>query len=115
MAGPLQSFADVQQLLNDFVSQGIPIGDAPHVDFWNNLTYDQFTTGNVPGVTSPQAFKILVVGNSGSSNIILALRGSGPFFGPGNDPGPMPPPPSAPMPSPDIDRIADWIDRKCPR
>src|ERR1700681_1997566 len=50
----LNSFKDVQDMLTAFVtSQGVPISGAPHVDFWNQLTYAQFTTGDVPGVTDP--------------------------------------------------------------
>jgi hypothetical protein len=50
----LNSFKDVQDMLNAFISaNGIDVSSAPHVDFWNQLTHAQFTTGNVPGLPAP--------------------------------------------------------------
>ena len=84
------------------------------------MTYTQFTTGNVPGVQAPndptKGMPILKIGDSKNSNIILALSGSGPIFGPPGPPttiGPMPPFPPA-LPDPQIKALADWIDAKCP-
>ena len=85
------------------------------------MTYTQFTTGNVPGVKEPndptKGMPILKIGDSKNSNIILALSGSGPIFGPPGPPptiGPMPPFPPPALPDPQIKALADWIDAKCP-
>jgi hypothetical protein len=117
---PLSSFNDVKNLLNTFVQQNnVPIGLAPHADFWNTLSYQQFTTGNIPNVTDPTTqmpMRILIPGNSADSNLINALRGTpGTVFDPNNGAiGRMPP--SGPfMADQDIDRIANWIDRNCPQ
>jgi hypothetical protein len=46
----LNSYADVQKYLNNLVAVlGSSIGRAPHGAFWNTLSYEQFTSGNVPG------------------------------------------------------------------
>jgi hypothetical protein len=108
----LKSYADVQALLDTFVKNaGVDTADAPHGVFWRNLTYQQFITGNVPGVPSP-AFKILVVGNSQQSAIIQILKGIG---APSDNFGQMPQP-SPPYPGQDavITALAQWIDAKCP-
>ena len=117
----LNSFADVKvffnQIMNaDGVRAGLP--GSPHHDFWNTLSYTQFTTGNVPGAGSVDPntgnpISILVIGNSGASNIIAALQGTGPIFGPAGI-GRMP----AGFPAftdVQIAELADWIDRGCPQ
>jgi hypothetical protein len=43
----LNSFADVKALFSS-VTPG-----APHFAFWNTLSYTDFVTGSVPGVTVP--------------------------------------------------------------
>jgi hypothetical protein len=109
----LNSYADVQAALNNFVQQaGVTPGQAPHGVFWLNLTYEQFTTGNVPNI-SPGPWKILVVGNSKNSNIIQILSGIGGAF---DDFGQMP------QPNPPyagqialIAELAAWIDAGCPQ
>lgn len=115
---PLNSYSDVQTLLNDFVKQNnIPIQSSPHGRFWNG-SYKQFVEGDVPGVTDPathKPLKVLVVGNSKQSNVVMALRGTqGSIFDPETGSiGRMPP--SGPfMSDEDINRLADWIDRRCP-
>jgi hypothetical protein len=122
----LNSFKDVQDMLNTFVtSQGVPVSGAPHADFWNSMTYAQFTTGNVPGVTDPndptKALPILKKGDSKNSNLVLALSGAvGTLFDPSHDGGdatgigPMPPFPPPALPPAQIKDLADWIDRGCP-
>ena len=117
----LNSYADVQKHLNAVIARlGSNIGGAPHGAFWNTLSYQQFISGPVPGVSAspgdppnPQGtWKILVVGKSDQSNIIKALQGDAPFDGtifqqmpadgpPFFDPG-------------DIQPLADWINAKCP-
>jgi hypothetical protein len=119
----LNSFKDVQNMLNAFIAaNGIDVSSAPHVDFWNQLTYAQFTTGNVPGLPAPfDALPILKKGDSKHSNIILALSGApGTLFDPihnggdGTGIGPMPPFPPPALPNDQIKALADWIDGGCP-
>jgi hypothetical protein len=114
----LNSYADVQKLLNDFLSStGITISGA-HGVFWNVLSYTQFRDGDVPNVADPgtgDPLKILVVGKPDQSNIILALRGVGPLFD--NNTGtigrmPLGGPPW--MPDDQIQALADWIQANCP-
>lgn len=118
---PLNSFADVQQFITQILSQNHeqgPVPFSPHKAFWNTLTYDQFVNGNVPGVRAPgtgNPMPILVKGNSAQSNLILALQGSGPIFGPDGAIGQMPAN-GPPFFSPDqIASIAAWIDSGCPQ
>ncbi len=120
----LNSYKEVQSMLNTFVSsQGVPASSAPHADFWNQLTYDQFLTANVPGLPAPfDALPILKKGDSKHSNIILALSGAvGTLFDPSHDGGdatgigPMPPFQPPALPADQIAALADWIDRGCPK
>ena len=86
---------------------------APHGAFWNTLMYDQFVSGNVPGVTP--AAPILVKGNSQQSNLILALQGVGPLFDPNTGQYGQMPADGPPFLTQDqIQPIADWIDAGCP-
>jgi len=86
---PLNSFADVQDFLDQILSdnnESAALSFAPHKVFWRNLTYDQFVNGNVPGVTDPATnlpMPVLVSGNSANSNLIMALQGIGAAFGAG--------------------------------
>lgn len=123
---PLNSYSDVQNFFNGILNQNVSTSsgntelkdtknNAPHADFWNTLTYDQFVNGNVPGVNPPM--KILIKGNSAQSNIILALSGAtGTAFDPNTGSfGPMPadgPPMFTPA---QIQELADWIDKGCPK
>lgn len=116
--GPLQSYAAVRDLLNDFVTRNaVPIGSTLHGPFWNRMTYKEFTEGAIPGFVdgAGKPLNVLVTGNARESNLVLALRGAaGTAFDPvdgrlGRMPttGPF-------LHEKDIDRIADWIDRGCP-
>jgi hypothetical protein len=109
---PLTNFTDVQKFIKGVLNTNgdLPVG-GPHKEFWSTLTYPQFTTGNVPGVNP--AVKILVVGDSKNSNIILALQGVGPLFGPAGRYGQMPRN-GTPFTNDQIDVIAAWIDKGCP-
>lgn len=115
----LDSYADVQKLFETFVkTNNIPIQFAPHSDFWNTMTHDQFVNGNVPGVSDPATgnpLPMMVKGDSANSNIILALQGKGPLFDPSTGSiGRMPP--SGPfMSAGDIQLLADWIDNGAPK
>ena len=83
----INSYAELGPYIDSILDAN---GESPvakgHLNFWDTLTYQQFTTGNVPNVVDPttlQPVKILVVGNSGASAIIQALRGTvGSLFDP---------------------------------
>ncbi|MGH6800351.1 MAG: hypothetical protein ACRD3H_03480 [Terriglobales bacterium] len=113
----LNSFAEVQSYINSVLTQNGEIGgvsSAPHGAFWSNLTYSQFTTGNVPGVSPP--VPILVIGNSANSNIIQALQGVGPLFNPSTGTyGQMPANGPPFFTAAQIAEIAGWIDAGCPQ
>jgi hypothetical protein len=110
------SFNDLKTLIDSILSQNgqtADVKDAPHGAFWNNLTYQKFVQGNVPGVNP--AVPILVAGNSAQSNIILALRGTGPLFDPNTGTfGQMPADGPPFFTQANIDDIAAWIDAGCP-
>jgi hypothetical protein len=130
MTATLSSYAEVQTYITGILSNNIPKGSqqneeedaeqkAPHGAFWNTLTYDQFVTGNVPGVNDPdtgQQMPILVKGNAARSNIILALQGApGTVFDPNTGAIGQMPADGPPFFTPDqIQPIADWIDAGCP-
>jgi hypothetical protein len=94
---------------------------APHKNFWETLTYQQFTTGNVPGVSfrPTPPYPILVVGDATSSNFVLALQGVGPLFD--NSTGAFGQMPAnanllamALLTAAEIQPIIDWINNGCP-
>jgi hypothetical protein len=115
---PLNSFLDVQNFINGILAQnhntGMPAG-SPHKAFWSTMNYDEFVHGNLPNTTDDNGnpIPILMVGNSAASNIILALSGTGPLFGP-DDVGIMPPNPGIAFTADQVKSIANWIDAKCP-
>ena len=133
MAVTINSYADLQSVLDTFVaSASVFPGSAPHNVFWKNLTYQDFTTGDVPGVGKEFGgpYKILEVGNPEASNIIMALSGT-----PGSafDPNPLANPPNpndgiiGQMPQPNapydsatpsqsdvIAALSAWIKNGCP-
>lgn len=118
-ATKLGSYANVKALLDQFVNDNnVPIAFAPHGAFWRTMTYEQFVKENIPNLTDPATgdeFKVLVVGNSAASNIIMALRGTpGTIFDSEvGRIGRMPP--TGPfMSDDDIGRLADWIDSGAP-
>jgi hypothetical protein len=97
------------------------VADAPHQNFWDKLSYTEFTTGNVPGVDAgpKPPYRILIVGDGGNSNIVMALQGKGPLFNKDNGEfGRMPAnaePPGMPyFTDAQIQPIIDWINRGCP-
>ena len=97
------------------------VATSPHKNFWETLAYQEFTTGNVPGVAfgpSPP-YPILVAGNAANSNFVLALQGTGPLFDNNTGVfGEMPAnanPPAMPFLTVDeIQPIVDWINNGCP-
>ncbi len=113
----LNNYKDVQDMLSKFVaSAGVPIGSAPHKSFWNTMTYEQFTTGNVPLPPSYPVVQILVKGDSKSSAIVQILSGTGQYADDfGQMPQPSPPYNSATPPQSEvITSLAAWIDAGCP-
>jgi hypothetical protein len=116
---PLNSFADVQQFLSQVVTDNhetLLLQNAPHKAFWKTLTYDQFVNGDIPHVQDPATgdpIPILVKGKSDQSNIIMALGGTGPIFGPDGQVGQMPPS-GTKFTADQIASLAQWIDAGCP-
>ncbi len=94
--------------------------NAPHSNFWNTLTYDQFTTGPVPNVNDPNTgdpMPIMEKNNADNSNIIMALRGTpGSLFDPNNPNGfgRMPADGGPFLTDDQIQPIADWINAGAP-
>jgi hypothetical protein len=117
----LNSYADLQNFIsNTLAANGSNAANAPHGNFWTNLTYEQFTGGSVPGVKDPvsqQPLRILIPGNSRASNLILALQGASNTLFDSNTGafGIMPADGTAPFTADQIASIADWIDRNCPK
>jgi hypothetical protein len=115
---PLNSFAALQQFMTQIVAQNnetAELGTSPHKAFWSDMTYDQFTSGNIPKVFDPKGnpMPILVKGHSAQSNLIMALQGTGPIFGPTGAYDQMPPK-GPKFTSDQINSIANWIDAGCP-
>jgi putative intracellular protease/amidase len=105
----LNSFSDVQRLLNNFVSaNGIDLGGSPHSDFWNT-DYYSFVTGDVPGL---HGVKILTKGHADDSNLILILRGR---LYVGGIQFPRMPANGPYMAAEQVNALADWINRGCPQ
>jgi hypothetical protein len=109
-----QAAAFITKILTDNNQFGA-INGAPHKAFWNELSYLEFTTGNVPGVmNNGDPIRILIPGNSANSNLINALRGTG-IFDPNvgsEDRMPANGPPY--FTDAQIKELADWIDANCP-
>ena len=121
MSLDLKSFADVQRLLRQILTENGQIrgvASAPHKSFWTTLSYHDFVTGNVPNVSDPatgRPLPILVKGDSAHSNLILSLQGRGPLFD--SDTGTIGPMPANGPPmftDAQIALIAAWIDAGCP-
>jgi hypothetical protein len=115
----LNNFPDVQKFISDILTQngdsGLP-NASPHKAFWSTMTYDQFVNGNVPNTSAGgHPIPILKIGDSASSNIILALSGAGPIFGSTGSAGIMPPDGEGTQWTTDqVKSIANWIDAGCP-
>ncbi|MDB5310234.1 MAG: hypothetical protein JWO38_4436 [Gemmataceae bacterium] len=116
---PLNHYADVQKFISSILSaNGQSAAGAPHGTFWESLKYTDFVTGNVPNVADPntgQPMPILIKGDSAHSNIILALQGVGPIFGPNGAYGQMPADGPPFFTDDQINSIAAWIDAGCPQ
>ena len=144
---PLKTFADVQNLLDAFINSAnaisngtIPIGSAPHGQFWrtnlntgNPMTWEDFTTGVLPlnsqwastmqwpagDANSPL---IVFVGHPDKSPIINMLSASGDYYvnGPGGNAASQMPQDSPPYDTPPqdppqqlvIQLLSDWIKKR---
>ncbi|OQP48099.1 hypothetical protein A4H97_30165 [Niastella yeongjuensis] len=112
----IQAF--IEKIMADNIIPGAPPLNSPHKAFWATLSYDAFCNGTVPGVKDPvtgNSLPILKKGDSKSSNIIMALRGEGPLFGPGGPFGQMPAGGVTKFTIEQVQAIADWIDAGCPQ
>lgn len=108
----IQSYAEFQSYMNKMISlYETSIASAPHKAFWNTYNYEQFITGNVPNISPP--VKILEVGNGAASNIVQALQGAGPLFGPNGNYGQMPADGTGPWTAAQIQPVIDWINDGC--
>lgn len=106
----MPGFNDVVAALDRTLGNNIAF---THGEFWRGKTRDEFVAYSVFG------FPVVMVGNAGGSNLVLALRGQTPF---GDDLAP--PPPGATMPRMpaflaaadelDIQLIEAWINDGCP-
>jgi hypothetical protein len=110
----INSFQDVQNFINQFLTASDEMPDvpaSPHKDFWNSLTYAQFTQGTVPGVVDDNRnpVRILIPGNSAASTIIQVLNGTSTVF----DQMPADGPPF--FSAAQVKELADWIDAGCPQ
>jgi hypothetical protein len=118
----LDNFKDVQAFITGVMeenkTEGAPPPKSPHKAFWLSMSYEEFTTGNVPGVKDPgtgNPLRILTIGDSASSNLILALRGEGSLFNPNTGTfGRMPANNQIPFSDDQIIELANWIDKGCP-
>jgi hypothetical protein len=117
---PINSFLDLQNFFTKVLTDNREIGGipaSPHAAFWKTMSYQQFVTGTVPGVTDDagKPIPILVKGSSAASNLILSLQGKGPLFGPGGSIGQMPANGPPMFTDDQIKSIANWIDAGCPQ
>ena len=112
-SGLIQNYAQFQAYMNKMITiYDTSITSAPHQAFWQSYTYQQFITGNVPHVAPP--VKILEMRNGAASNIVQALQGVGPLFGPDGDYGQMPADGTGPWTAAQIQPVIDWINAGCP-
>ena len=118
----LNSFAEVQAFIEEVMEQNkkedAPPPKSARKAFWSSLSYEQFTTGNIPSVLDPTTklpIPLLVKGDSANSNLILLLRGQGPLFDPNHGAFGRMPANGPPFFTDDqIQQLADWIDAGCP-
>ncbi len=112
---PLKTFAEVQQLIDQVLTQNGEIGGvsaAPHGSFWTALSYQEFTTGDVRrqprGLRSwssaisrtPTSFRLCKYRPIVRSEWRIGqMPGNGPPF----------------FTDDQIKEIADWIDLGCPQ
>ena len=108
----LNNYLDVQTAIYNFTQKAmVSPGLAPHGEFWLNLSYEEFTTGNVPGISTP--WKILIVGDAANSNIIQILSGLGAAAKQYGQ-MPRPAPPYNPEQAALIADLSAWINAGCP-
>jgi hypothetical protein len=118
----IDSYPQLQAFITNVLTQNNElngVANSPHLSFWTTMTYQQFTTGNVPHVvdSANKPMPILVVGNSAKSNLILSLRGAAntDFDSQNGSIGQMPANGPPMFTDAQINEIASWIDRGCPQ
>lgn len=126
MSVTINNYADLQAALTALVTNNdLQIGQAPHRAFWESMSYEDFISGNVPGVSDPSPphdpYKIVDPGNAANSTIYQALSGAaGTVFDPNTgDFGQMPQPSAPynsvpPLQSDIIAALETWINDGCP-
>jgi len=116
----LNSFADVQNFFNDFITNNNITVGKPHFEFWNTVSYTDFVTGTVPNVTvpntaPPQSIPILTKGDGEHSNIIYALSGTpGTLWDPNTGVFPQMPEGGPYFSDAQIQELSAWITAGCP-
>lgn len=118
----IRNYKEVQEFITSVMEAnavpGTPAPKSPHKAFWATMSYTDFVNGNVPGVLDPVTkapLPILVKGSPDTSNLILALRGSGPLFDPQRGAfGRMPANGQTPFTEEQITELAAWIENGCP-
>jgi len=118
----LKNYADVQNFLNTLITAeqlSDTKNQSPHGAFWNDLSYAEFTTGNVPHVHDPVSgnpMPILIINNAMGSNIVMAFLGTpGSVFDPNTGAfGQMPADGPPLYNEQQIQPLIDWINSGCP-
>jgi hypothetical protein len=106
----INSYKELQNFLTKVITDNGQYDDtdgAPHGIFWEHMTYQQFTTGNVP-VVGGGRLRILIPGNPDGSTLISILKA--PFGGYRRMPAVGPPF----FTDDQVASVADWISRNCP-
>ena len=113
MTGKINSYADFQNFMDACCTKAGADPDlSGHGRWWRDMDYNTFkTSGTVKGQ------RVVTVGDPNNSIMIHALRGDTPDFS-ATDPnatyGRMPLNANSYFEDPDINEIADWIERGCP-
>jgi hypothetical protein len=118
---PLTSYAEVQQFITNALKANGSYGltaDAKclHHNFWETMSYNDFTTGNIPGgITDNNGnpIRILIPGNSAGSALTQALLGTG-IADPNTGAVNQMPDATTKFTAQQINEIAAWIDANCP-
>jgi hypothetical protein len=108
----INSYSELQAYITGWLkAHGVDADGAPHGSFWDTMSYQDFTTGSVPGFKS---VKVLIIGDGKNSNIVQALNGTG-LFDPDTGRYPRMPANGPYMDADEIAPITAWIDKGCPQ